>query len=238
MAGPSTDLLNIGYDETEAVFADLSWDITEKLTLGIGVRTQTDTHLGTDQVRHGPTVLGTTTNILEPFPWNNPDYNLRDPFGYSAINTPLAGASEFDGTPARLSVQYQFTDDVMAYVTLADGYQPGGTYDSCRRTSSCSTRRVWRRPGCCAMSITTTPPQMDLPYQLVRGEQTVDNFEVGIKADWLDGRFRTNVTVFQTDWENMTGLDLCRDGLVGPRRQRLRRGARAVRRALRRHEHL
>ena len=25
------------------------------------------------------------------------DYNLRDPFGYSAINTPLAGASEFDG---------------------------------------------------------------------------------------------------------------------------------------------
>ena len=51
MAGPSTDLLNIAYDETEAVFADLSWDITEKLTLGFGMRTQTDTHLGTDQIR-------------------------------------------------------------------------------------------------------------------------------------------------------------------------------------------
>ena len=46
---------------------------------------------------------------------------------------------------------------------------------------------------------------MDLPYQLVRGEQTVDNFEVGIKADWLDSRFRTNVAFFQTDWGNMTG---------------------------------
>ena len=115
------------YDETEAVFADLSWDVTEKLTLGFGMRTA-DGHAP----RHRPDPprgerTATTTNILEPFPWNDPDYNLRDPFGYSAINTPLAGASEFDGTPARLSVQYQFTDDVMAYVTLADGYQPGGT---------------------------------------------------------------------------------------------------------------
>ena len=204
MAGPSTDLLNIAYDETEAVFADLSWDITEKLTLGFGMRTQTDTHLGTDQIRHGAGVAATTTNILEPFPWNDPDYNLRDPFGYSAINTPLAGASEFDGTPARLSVQYQFTDDVMAYVTLADGYQPGGT------TIVPANILVLNAAGVATGGLlrdvyNTNPAAMDLPYQLVRGEQTVDNFEVGIKADWLDGRFRTNVTVFQTDWENMTG---------------------------------
>jgi outer membrane receptor protein involved in Fe transport len=200
MAGPSTDLLNISYDETEAVFADLSWAVTEKLTLGFGLRSQTDTHRGTDQVRHGTA----TTNILEPFPWDDPDYNLRDPFGYSAINTPLAGASEFDGTPARLSVQYQFTDDFMAYVTLADGYQPGGT------TLVPANILVLNAAGVATAGLlrdiyNNNPAQLDLPYQLVRGEQTVDNFEVGIKADWLDGRFRTNVTVFQTDWANMTG---------------------------------
>ena len=64
---------------------------------------------------------------------------------------------------------------------------------------------MWRPAGLLRDVYNTNPAAMDLPYQLVRGEQTVDNFEVGIKADWLDGRFRTNVTVFQTDWENMTG---------------------------------
>ncbi len=84
------------------------------------------------------------------------------------------------------------------------------------------------------MSITPTRRAIDLPYQLVRGEQTVDNFEIGMKADWLDGRFRTNVTVFKTDWENMTGStyvatvwwDLDGNGFAEARR--------AVRRALRR----
>jgi outer membrane receptor protein involved in Fe transport len=200
MAGPSTDLLNISYDETEAVFADLSWDVTDKLTLGFGLRSQEDTHLGTDQVRHG----ATSSNILEPFPWDDPDYNLRDPFGYSAINTPLAGASQFDGTPARLSVQYQFADDLMGYVPLADGYQPGGA------TLVPANILVLNATGQATAGLlrdiyNNDPAQLDLPYQLVRGEQTVDNIEVGIKADWLDGRFRTNVTVFQTDWENMQG---------------------------------
>jgi outer membrane receptor protein involved in Fe transport len=200
MAGPvSTDLLNIIYDETQALFADLSWDVTEKLTLGIGVRSQEDDHIGTDQIRHGTT----STNILEPFPWNDPEYQLRDPFGYSGINNPLAGASTFEGTPARLSVQYQFKDDFMAYVTLADGYQPGGT--SFVPPGILSFSPTGQPQGLLSGVYTNNPSELDLPYQLVRGEQTVDNFEVGIKADWFDGRLRTNVTAFQTDWENMTG---------------------------------
>jgi iron complex outermembrane receptor protein len=44
-----------------------------------------------------------------------------------------------------------------------------------------------------------------LPYRLVRGEETVDSFEIGMKADWADGRLRTNLTAFMTDWQNMIG---------------------------------
>jgi outer membrane receptor protein involved in Fe transport len=200
MANQSTDLLNIGYDETEALFADLSWNLTDKLTLAFGLRSQKDTHLGTDQIRHG----ATTTNMNEAFPWNDPNYSLRDPFGYSAINTPLAGPSEFDGTPARLSVQYQFRDDLMGYITFADGYQPGGV------TLVPANILVLNPAGVATAGLlrdiyNNNSAQLDLPYQLVRGEQTVDNIEVGIKADWLDGRLRTNVTAFQTDWQNMSG---------------------------------
>ena len=44
-----------------------------------------------------------------------------------------------------------------------------------------------------------------MPYQLIRGEETVDSFEIGMKADWADGRVRTNLTAFMTDWQNMIG---------------------------------
>jgi outer membrane receptor protein involved in Fe transport len=101
-------------------------------------------------------------------------------------------------------VQYQFKDDLMAYVTLADGYQPGGVtlvpanilvLDAAGTATAGLLRDIYNG----------NRAQLDLPYQLVRGEQTVDNFEIGMKADWFDGRFRTNVTAFQTDWQNMTG---------------------------------
>jgi outer membrane receptor protein involved in Fe transport len=201
MAGPSTDLLNIGYDETTAFFADLSWAITDQLTIGFGARQQEDEHIGTDQIRHGTT----TTNIVEPFPWDNPEYTLRDPFGHTAINQRV-GASKFDKTTARMSVQYQFADDLMGYVTLSNGYGPGGV------TTVPPNILVVGAGGTATGGLLRDvyngnfgPGQLDLPYQLVRGEQTVDNYEIGIKADWLDGRFRTNLTAFQTDWENMTG---------------------------------
>ena len=45
----------------------------------------------------------------------------------------------------------------------------------------------------------------DLPAELLRGKQTVDSYELGMKADWLDGRLRTNLTYFTTDWRNMGG---------------------------------
>jgi outer membrane receptor protein involved in Fe transport len=199
MAGPSTDLLNIGYDETTAFFADLSWDITDRLTLGLGARQQEDEHIGTDQIRHGTT----TTNILEPFPWDNQEYTLRDPFGHSAVNQRV-GASKYDKTTARVSAQYQFTDDLMGYVTLSNGYGPGGV------TTVPSNILVVGGNGVATGGLlrdvyNNNPAQLDLPYQLVRGEQTVDNYEIGVKADWLDGRLRTNLTAFQTDWQNMTG---------------------------------
>jgi iron complex outermembrane receptor protein len=40
---------------------------------------------------------------------------------------------------------------------------------------------------------------------LVRGKETVDNYEIGLKADWADGRLRTNLTAFMTEWQNMAG---------------------------------
>lgn len=193
--GPNFETLNIGLDESTAFFADLSWDITEKLTIALGARSQEDEHIGTDQVRGA--------NIIERAPWDNFEYHLANPHGYRAINQRV-GVSKYDKTTARASIQYQWNDDVMTYLTLSNGYAPGGTSTVPQNILIVNSAGV-ATGGLLRDVFNNNPAQLDLPYQLVRGEQTVDNFEIGMKADWLEGRLRTNVTAFTTDWRNMTG---------------------------------
>ena len=192
--GPNFEGINIGYDESTALFADLSWDVTERLTLAFGARSQEDKHIGTDLVRGA--------NILERAPWDDFQYHLRDPFGYAAINQRV-GASAYDKTTARASVQYQWNDDIMTYLTLSNGYAPGGT--TTVPQNILVVQNGVATGGLLRDIHNNNPTALDLPYQLFRGEQTVDNYEVGMKADWLGGRLRTNVTAFYTDWRNMTG---------------------------------
>lgn len=189
----NTDSLNIGRNETEAIYADLSWNVTDQLTLSLGARRQEDKSLGTQRVRG--------TDIAEPFPWDNPQHVLSDPHGYNAI-TSTTGPTSYEQTTTRLSVQYQWNDSLMTYLTLADGYSPGGR--STAPTNILDVNDAGVAVGGYLMDVHNAGLS-DLPSEIVRDEQTVDSYELGMKADWLDGRLRTNVTYFTTDWRNMTG---------------------------------
>jgi outer membrane receptor protein involved in Fe transport len=191
--GPNQDVLSFTETETQAFYADLSWNLNDRLTLAAGVRSQEDKNLGTRQAL--------LADIREPFPWNDLDYVLRDPFGFNQITRTLPG-TEFNKTTTRFSVQYQWADDLMTYLTVANGYGPGG--------------RSTAPPGILAVNAEGVATggylrdvfnagQSDLPHELVRGEQTVDSYEIGMKSDWLGGRLRTNIAAFLTDWRNMTG---------------------------------
>jgi iron complex outermembrane recepter protein len=194
--GPNTELIDITNFNTQALFADLSWRVTDKFTLGLGARSQEDDNGGgTYQIRGA--------NLTEYQPWDDFGYRLSDPFGYTQVSS-RGLAAEYDATTARVSVQYQFTDDLMGYVTLSNGYQPGGVSQVppnvlVRNAAGVATGGLLRDIS------NNSPELLDLPYQLVRGEERVDSYEIGMKADWADGRLRTNVTAFTTDWENMLG---------------------------------
>jgi outer membrane receptor protein involved in Fe transport len=196
LVGPNTDLIDITNFNTDAVFADFSWTVTDKFTLGLGARQQQDDNGGgTYQIRG--------TNLREFAPWDDTEYQIRDPFGYTAVSS-RGAATEYDATTARVSAQYQFTDDMMAYVTLANGYQPGGVSQVPPNILVLDAQGL-ATGGLLRNVHNNTPELVDLPYQLVRGEEKVDSFEIGLKADWADGRLRTNLTAFTTDWENMIG---------------------------------
>jgi outer membrane receptor protein involved in Fe transport len=197
LQGPNTDLIDITDFNTDAVFADLSWAMTDRLTLGVGARQQNDDNGGgTYQIRG--------THLAEYTRWNGTESQLRDPFGYTQVSS-RGGATEYDATTARVSLQYQFTEEMMAYVTVANGYQPGGVSQVPPNILVLNAGQTAATGGLLRDVYNTDPALVDLPYQLVRGEEKVDSYELGLKADWADGRLRTNLTWFTTDWENMIG---------------------------------
>ena len=192
-AGPNNDALYITPHETEALYADLSWNVTDAFTLAFGVRRQEDRNLGQKRV------FG--RDIAEPFPWNNPQYTLINPHAYNRITQQRSG-SAFEDTTSRFSLQYQWNDQMMTYLTLSNGYAPGG-----RSAPPGTVLRVDSNNVAVAgfLRDVHNAGLSDLPSELLRDKQTVDSYELGMKADWLDGRLRTNAAWFTTDWRNMTG---------------------------------
>lgn len=89
--------------ESSAVFADFSFDFTERLSAFAGAR-----YTREDRSAH--------LDLL------NPDGSVLLPV------SSLAEADEFDTTnfSPRVGLQYQLTDDVMSYVTLSTGFKSGG----------------------------------------------------------------------------------------------------------------
>ena len=73
----------------------------------------------------------------------------------------------------KLGTQYFFSDDVMTYATISTGYKAPGFNES-------------------------ATPSGDLAVD----EETVINYELGLKSSWLDNRLRVNASVFHQRFED------------------------------------
>jgi iron complex outermembrane receptor protein len=98
---------------------------------------------------------------------------------------PLAGfnngaptLSSFDKPTGRVSAQYQFNDNVMGYVSYAQGFNSGGG-------------QYITEPGTGNLVLYQWDPE------------TLNNVEIGIRSDLADGRVRFNATLFSTVWDDM-----------------------------------
>lgn len=90
------------------------------------------------------------------------------------VVTATADDSWDEFTP-KAGVRYQINDDAMAYATYSVGYRSGGFNG---RVDSVETATT--------------------PYN----QETVDNYEVGIKTEWLDNTLRINAALFRMDYED------------------------------------
>ena len=101
-----------------------------------------------------------------------------DPANPGADAVPFS-ASDDDSwskfTP-KLSLEYTPNDDIFSYLTWSQGYKSGG-YNGVATNQTAATT----------------------PFD----EETVNNYEIGVKSDFFDDRVRLNVAAFYMDYEDL-----------------------------------
>jgi iron complex outermembrane receptor protein len=106
-----------------------------------------------------------------------------DPFAGTRIISPDAPPIAFDENTIKVALQMQFTDDVMGYISYSEGFNSGGI------ASIQTTRQIF---------FTYDP-------------ETIENTEIGVRADLANGLLRLNATYFDSDWLNIQNDGVVRD---------------------------
>jgi outer membrane receptor protein involved in Fe transport len=99
----------------------------------------------------------------------------------AAPNQPLVRA-DASGTSPRAVVAYRPTDDFMLYATAARGYRPGGPNVGLPDGIGC---------------------ELVDAYQPLYDPDSVWNYELGAKAEFMQRRLSVNVALYQIDWEDV-----------------------------------
>lgn len=197
--GANVSSMTISRPESQAVFGDITIRVTDQLTVAAGLRYSEDDTNGSVSVGSG-----NNRNFLTSHTGLFFDRSLPSFFGYVADGLPApTNAQKFDALTKRLTVQYQWNPDLMTYVSYSDGYGPGGVSQLSQSAPGWLTRNAAGVATAGFLRNIYNAGLMDVPLVIERDEQTVTNFEVGMRADWFGGALRTNVTAFMTKWENI-----------------------------------
>ena len=102
--------------------------------------------------------------------------------GMVAAGIPLE-QNEQEITP-RIAYAHKFSEDMMMYLSATNGFKSGG----------------WNARGTSSAALQAFAPE------------TIWSYEFGMRADWMDGRLRTNVTAFYSDLEDLQTTAATPDG--------------------------
>ncbi|MCC7412286.1 MAG: TonB-dependent receptor [Gammaproteobacteria bacterium] len=168
--------------ESISAFGSATWNITERLRLAFSLRyTVVDkdfAHTNVTGVWNSQTGMNTVTPFsdaaLASRLFGNPALpSIATAFG---VHNELSDRSDDDLLPA-VNAQWDVTDFAMLYVSYGEGFKAGG-FD----LNSTTGGRVLRDGY---------------------APETVDAYEIGVKADFLDGRVRTNLAFYRSEYADL-----------------------------------
>jgi outer membrane receptor protein involved in Fe transport len=180
-----SDRSSLAEQDGLAYFGEVSVQITDKWDVTVGYRQ----HEQDNENWNRDLVAGKLSGVTELRPIT---IGTRFVSVDRALNAPIIQSSltanSFDKDTMRLATSYQFNDDVMLYFNYSEGFNSGGI-----ATHEDSLGRV----------VTQYDPE------------TIENKEVGLRADFVNGRLRANLTVFDTDWLDIQATRSVTDRLTG-----------------------
>jgi iron complex outermembrane recepter protein len=172
--------------ETLAVFAEFSYELTDALTLEVGMRYSEDSK---DVIKQGTLGIGSTQNFVETTNSDGEPTGAAGPLETALVEAIWGSPSlatyphnqkldrdenHFD--PA-VRLRWEATDDTMAYVSWSEGYKSGGfnfSPDTANPDGS---------------------PRPDTEYE----DEGAEAWELGVKTTAWDGRARLSTSVFRTE---------------------------------------
>jgi iron complex outermembrane receptor protein len=171
--------------ENVAIFGGFGFDMTDQWTLEVEARYATDDL----SIKSGQRDMN---NVSSP---------VTDSLSYSSL------------TP-RITLNFQATDDLMAYLQFANGTKPGGFNTEYYRSDIFAEYTEYLRD--CDPTNPEPPPETVPPLdpapecteeeksRLSYKEEEQWTYEVGVKSTWLDRRVTANLSVFYIDWTNQS----------------------------------
>lgn len=182
----SIEYTSYGIDSVKemAVFGELSYEVTDKLDVTVGVR----------QYKYE-----VTTESDTDLPLYQTVFNGRDPD--SIIFEPNTAEGDDNGNLLKFNASYQFSDDLMGYVTISEGFRIGGvnTVAACpENVDEIENQLICARAD-------------EIMYEA----DTTTNYELGVKATWFRNKLTTNLAVFNVDWHDPQVAGITENGAVG-----------------------
>lgn len=162
--------------ESKAVFADLTFHLTENLDLIAGGR-----------FTHDEVTTDLAANTIGPtccFP-GSPGFPGAPGFGFfnSFVNSPrevVNADNDFTDFAPRFGMRIQVMENVGIYAMVSKGYKAGGS-------------TVGNRTDLAG------EPAIAIPYR----KETLWNFEFGFKSELFDNRLRLNASIFHSEWDDL-----------------------------------
>jgi iron complex outermembrane receptor protein len=179
------DQLNYIEGEQKALFGEVTFGVTQKLDVTLGVRVTDD---------EGRTLAQTATDGFRPLlPGDEPRGDI-----FAGTLSQVREAPDFgNNTTNKFAAQYQLNDDVMVYGSWSEGFtETAVNFVNIPTLVS---------PGNCPA----------LPTAIPLKREEITNRELGLRSDWIDGTLRFNATYFDAAWDGMRVVALPIDPCTG-----------------------
>jgi iron complex outermembrane receptor protein len=172
-------------DKSYATFAHVNLKFTDKFGALAGIRYSKEIKHGTFENPYfgsavPPTVPVLTLIGVQPGPTYNAEHS----------DNAISGTAGF---------QYDFAPGKMGYLTYSRGFKAGGINLDNNAAGLVANNPAYAALGAALHFVPAAP--LNPTYQ----PEKIDGFEVGFKADYLDGRARSNLALF---YDKITGLQV------------------------------